>query len=83
MKKGTGSWGRGVSISGDISMFQPSRYTKADGYWLASPAGWSSGTIQNPNHYLWLVSGSPSIGESLHSASYGFRPLVCIPKTSI
>ena len=54
---------------------------KAYGYWLSSPyypgSGWSTNNVINVR-YKGIIAG-----DDLPHSSFAFRPLVCIPKTSI
>ena len=52
-------------------------YTKANGYWLASPSSYDTHDVGSVT-YIGYVDY-----DIADSDSYGFRPLVSIPKSAV
>ena len=80
VKKGTGSWSN-YGSSGDLgtttNMWCIHETGRADGMWMVAPSSSGTDYVSFVNCYGYLNN------NYVFSISYGFRPVVSIPKSSI
>ena len=79
VKIGTSNWSNsasGLDTSSD-NMWVKTAIEKASGYWLASPSSFGKGRL------LFVHRQGILNSYSIDGSSWGFRPLVAIPKSSL